>query len=362
MGLLLAWPLATPTAQPLESPQPTGFQSELLTFESLAGFKAVPPDQPGELTFVSSEITPRRPWDQLIASWNVASNVPLHLEVRARFGDRYSRYFSLGHWSLATNEFPRASVNGQNDPDGDVQTDTLVLAQPASALQLRVHFPGATNALPSVRFLALSLLDSKHPTKPASPTPPPPAPHLIDVPLRSQADYPEGITQWCSPTSLTMVLAHHGQALRRPDLQHDVRQVAHAVFDPSWPGTGNWSFNVAFAGTQPGLRAFAARLPDFDTLEAWIRRDIPVITSVSLALLRGKPYPEKGDGHLIVVVGFDSNGDVVINDPGVRMDRVRQTVPLATFLRAWAYSKNTVYLVYPEASVKLDPLTLRPKT
>lgn len=361
MGLLLAWPsFAVSLASPAAPSSSTNSPTELLTIESLAGFTAVPADAPGESTFVSSELTPRRPWDQLIASWNVSSNVPLHLEVRARFGDRYSRYFSLGHWSLATNEFPRASVNGQADPDGDVQTDTLVLTRPASALQLRVHFPGATNPSPTVRFLVLSLFDSKSPAKPSTPSVP--APHVIDVPLRSQADYPEGITQWCSPTSLTMVLAHHGHTLNRTDLQHDVRQVAHAVFDPSWPGTGNWSFNVAFAGTQPGLRAFAARLPDFDTLEAWIRRDIPVIASVSLALLRGKPSPEKGDGHLIVVVGFDSEGRVVINDPGVRLERVRQNVPLETFLRAWAHSRNTVYLVYPEATTQVDSLTLRPRS
>jgi hypothetical protein len=157
-----------------------------------------------------------------------------------------------------------------------------------------------------------------------------------------------------------MVLAHYAQTLSRPELNLDVRDVAHAVFDPAWPGTGNWSFNVAFAGTQPSLRAFAAQLPDLSTLEAWIQRDIPVITSVSLALLRGKASPEKGDGHLIVVVGFDDKGNVLINDPGVRSERVRQTIPLPTFLRAWAYSKNTVYLVYPESSIQLAPAKARP--
>ena len=170
----------------------------------------------------------------------------------------------------------------------------------------------------------------------------------LDVPIRSQADYPEGVSQWCSPTSLTMVLAYYAKRLQRESLAMEVRDVAHAVYDPGWPGTGNWAFNMAFAGAQPGLRAVVLRMPELATLEAWLSREVPVIASVSHAQLNGREIADRNDGHLVVVVGFDRQGDVLVNDPGVRMERVRRTIARADFQRAWGYSRNTTYVVCPD--------------
>ena len=51
----------------------------------------------------------------------------------------------------------------------------------------------------------------------------------------------------------------------------------------------------------------------------------------------------------MVCVGFTETGDVVINDPGTRQN-VRKTFPRANLVNAWAYSHNTVYLLYPETA------------
>jgi hypothetical protein len=171
----------------------------------------------------------------------------------------------------------------------------------------------------------------------------------LAVPYRSQVDYPEGVQSWCSPTSTAMVLAFWAQRLRRPDLDLDVPVVAQGVNDPKWPGTGNWPFNTAFAGALPGMRACVARLSDVAELEDWIQSGLPVVVSVSYDVLRGKPKPSAGDGHLVVCIGFTSQGDVVVHDPGTR-NGARRTFPRADLSKAWATSHNTVYLIYPQTA------------
>jgi hypothetical protein len=127
-------------------------------------------------------------------------------------------------------------------------------------------------------------------------------------------------------------------------LDNAVPAVARCVDDPEWPGTGNWAFNMAFAGAHEGLRAYTTRLSDVSELEMWVARGIPVAVSVSYSALRGEPKPDSG--HLVVCVGFTDGGDVIVNDPG--RSQVRQVYSRANLIKAWRHSENTVYLIYPE--------------
>jgi hypothetical protein len=134
--------------------------------------------------------------------------------------------------------------------------------------------------------------------------------------------------------------------------------VAAGVFDPNWPGTGNWPFNTAFAGALPGMRGYVTRLADLAELGAWLRSGVPLAASVSYAVLQGQPHD--GDGHLVVCVGLTAAGDVVVNDPGTRHE-IRRTFQQADFLRAWDYSHRTVYVIHPtDWPVPLAGSTPRP--
>jgi hypothetical protein len=169
---------------------------------------------------------------------------------------------------------------------------------------------------------------------------------ILTVKERSQANYAQGISSWCSPTTVSMLLSFWSAALKRPDLDHDVPEVAASVNDPNWPGTGNWPFNMAFAASHSGMRAYVSRLSDVSELEEWINAGIPVGASVSYGWLRGKP--ERGNGHLVVCIGFTENGDPVFNDPG--RSHVRQIYKRADLEKSWAESEHTVYFVYPEGT------------
>lgn len=349
-GLLAA--LVAAVVAPVEafaSPPTTA----LLTFTNFAQFTRT--TESGDTVLLSPELDAGLAWDELIVSWNTTTNMALVTEARAFTPAGPTRWFTLGRWSGGPSPAARTSVNHQRDDTARVETDTLIVAKASPRVQVRMTLHGPESGL---KFLALCLADVHR-----EPEPKPPRRaawgRSTEVPVRSQADYPEGVTKWCSPTSTSMLLGYWAEELHRPELDADVRTTAAGVFDQGWHGTGNWPFNMAFAGARPGIRACVARLEDVADLEAWTLRGIPVAVSVSYAMLKGAPHAVPDDGHLVVVRGFTAEGDVVVNDPGVRRERARRMFPRADFARAWVYSHRTSYLVWPEGQPVPWPVGVR---
>jgi hypothetical protein len=142
-----------------------------------------------------------------------------------------------------------------------------------------------------------------------------------------------------------MIMTYWSHALNRPELDRDVPEIVKELYDSNWHGAGNWPFNMAYAGSFTGMRAYVSRFSDVSELEDWIAAGLPVGLSVCYDRLRGKgPGP---NGHLVVCVGFTKDGDVIINDPGTSKN-VRKTFPRKNLIYAWANSHNAVYLIYPE--------------
>ncbi len=332
--LLVAAPIAPP-ASPV-----TGRQFFHLTHFEAFNLELL---QPQRIRLTSPCIGSPFEFDQLIASWNVSPcpSALLKIEAQPLFSDHAGRWYILGFWAPNGADPPSHSVPKQSDSDAEVKTDLLVLAKPARQFKIRLTLE-FDNAPIVLKFLGVSVLNSG-----LRPAPPAPAPGcqemLLTVPARSQMDYLMG-GAWCSPTCVSMVLSYWAARDHRPDLDRDVPEVAAGVDDPSWPGTGNWSFNAAYAGSFPGMRGYVTRLANVAELEPWIAAGVPVVASVSYSLLKGEP--DTNDGHLVVVVGFDSVGAVIVNDPGTR-HAMRKTVPRDQFAAAWSHSRNTVYLIYP---------------
>jgi Peptidase_C39 like family len=318
--------------------------AQFIPFKSFSRFTKSPGANPGEVVLTSPEIHSRIQWNELIASWNVEmpTNTYLKVEARAIYPDHATRFYTMGLWSADPAQHPRESVPNQKDTDADAFTDTLALNQPAERFQLRITLGGSARKKPKLKFLGVSLLNSK-----ASPAPPSTNRaawgKTIPVPERSQIAYENG-KALCSPTTVSMLLAYWSEKLKRPDLARGVPEISEGVFDPNWPGTGNWAFNMAYAGSFRGMRAYVTRMSDVFELEDWIARGIPVGLSVCHNRLRGKS--REPSGHVVVCCGFAENGDAIINDPGTSQN-VRKIFPRANLIDAWSYSKNTVYLVYP---------------
>jgi hypothetical protein len=306
------------------------------------------PVSPGSVTVLSPVIRPGFEFDEVVPSWNVknAGTSTLRVRLRAASEDKAGAWFDMGTWTLGASNPVRTSVDDQKNDEGTVLTDILRLKIPASGVQVEwtLTLQDPAEPRPDLSLFALSFRSRATEWVPDVAEKTPAWGKTIDVPQRAQGNYPRGGVL-CSPTSLSMVLWHWSNVLNRPDLNQDVPEVTSRVWDHQYDGAGNWTFNVAYAGSFPGLQAYVDRLESIQDLEKWIQAGVPVITSVCLNRLQGKDTQELS-GHLVVLVGFTETGDPVMNDPAFRA-QVRRTYRRADFLNAWRTSGQTVYLVKP---------------
>ena len=334
------------------------------------------PDERG--TWTSAAVRTPFAFDRLIASWNATTPAGTWIDVqmRASGASRQTKFYTLAIWSSGDDTVHRTTVRGQTDGDGRVNVDTFE-AGPGAAeltsfeLRLILHRATGVAATPSVVLLAAA---TSRVELPSVPSPFGGVVRDLDVPMLSQethtGHYPEydgGGEAWCSPTSTAMVLGFWNTGPDRsrsfnpdsatfPGASHLDGQVDHAArftYDWSYEGAGNWPFNTAYAA-QYGLEGFVTRLRSLTEAERFIAAGIPLIASIN-GVLPGFLFTST-NGHLLVIRGFDANGDVITNDPAVRANaQARKVYPRLEFESVWLLgSTGTVYVIHP-VGVALPP-------
>ena len=174
---------------------------------------------------------------------------------------------------------------------------------------------------------------------------------LIETPCISQMKRNEKIAhKICSPTSLTMLLNRLGENLK-------VEDVAYSCFDYNYNEFGNWTYNVAYAGSL-GYKAYV-EYGGIDSLIREISNGNPIEVSVKYTNdINNKEYPYienaplTTSGHLIVVCGIEvsNNGKwVIVNDPAGKDDEsVRLKYKFEDFMKAWQRSNYIMYVIYKQ--------------
>jgi len=315
---------------------------------------------------------------ELIASWNATTPPGTWVEVamagRTDLGTT-TKWYVLGRWTggddTAAGDIHRTSVPSQGDTNGSVAVDTFVAATGRSLnswqLKITLYRLAGTTQTPVVR--SIGAMASRLPSVKKVAVSPPggAAGQVLGVPTYSQethiGHYPQwdgGGQAWCSPTSTAMVLDYYGAGptaaetawVDPADADPQVDHSARSVFDYAYDGAGNWPFNTAYAGTR-GVDAFVTRLRSLTEAEQFIKAGIPLIASLSFKKgdLPGAGYGT--NGHLMVIVGFDAAGNVVVNDPASHLiasnDQVRFTYNRQAFENAWVpHSGGLVYVIHPE--------------
>jgi hypothetical protein len=169
-----------------------------------------------------------------------------------------------------------------------------------------------------------------------------------------EGHYPQwggGGEAWCSPTSVSMVLAYWdalppaGQYGWVPDGHPApwVDEVARRVYDHGYDGAGNWAFNTAYAGGRVP-EAHVTRLRSLRAAERYLADGVPLVISVAFGSddLDNTPITSS-NGHLLVVVGFQADGDVVVNDPAAdprQRERVRRVYDRAQLEKVWQQASD----------------------
>lgn len=315
-------------------------------------------------------------YTELISSWQVDTPGRSWVEVRVRGTDEKGKrtgWFVLGRWCAKDpadgGAIHRTTVDDQKTDVATVYADTLHVFDPHTLAdwQIRVTLLRPEDAEETPVVHSVGAVASKLPSDKTVEVSKPgrAGGRVLPVPTLSQevhkGHYPKwdnGGEAWCSPTSTAMVVKYwhtgpHGHDLDWVDPPDDpeVDFAARNVFDYAYGGAGNWSFNTAYAGRY-GLHGIVTRLRSFTELEELTRVGIPVIISVSFAKkdLDGAGYGT--NGHLMVVVGFTKDGDVVVNDPASHLipdnDEVRTTYRRDQLENAWVpHSGGTVYVIAP---------------
>ncbi|GAC1551128.1 MAG: peptidase C39 family protein [Vulcanimicrobiaceae bacterium] len=261
------------------------------------------------------------PTREAIVSWNTLALVGA-LELRANAHDgRTSAWLPY----VAFSSDRRASLDGR---DTFVRIETDIVRADVDIVSLGIRSQGAIDAL------YVSTPDYGAPSSIVA------LPALeLDVPPFSQyvAAYPAQ-RGWCAPTAIAMLLAYRGYPV-------DVPVIAREVLDERYGGTGNWTFDVAFAGTL-GFRAAVLHLRDLAHAHAFLTDDVPLALSLAWPAggLANAPLPST-DGHVVVLSGITEAGDPIVADPA--QPAVRVVYPRAEFERAWLGHGGIALAVVP---------------
>lgn len=288
----------------------------------------------GRQTIVSDVFTTPFPFSSLFLSINYApfSQGNILLEVQVYQERRWGDFFKLGYFSpTAKLSFPL-----QQTPDGQVQTDELVLTHEAEAYRFRIKTEGSVYpsliAVCGVRdpFVYEEELSACLPE----------GSFVKEVAPISQMElnHPDR-RRICSPVSLCMALNALG-------IPVSLREVMQGVFDHKADIYGNWLFNMAYAATL-GTEAYVRRFGSLEELKEFITLDSLVIASVAYGKeeLTGAPL-ETTPGHLVLIRGW-GEGKVCVADPAAeRKETVLRSYEAREFAKIWLHhKKGAAYIV-----------------
>ncbi|MCY2960598.1 MAG: C39 family peptidase [Planctomycetota bacterium] len=255
------------------------------------------------------------PFRDLLASWNVdappATGFVVELRVDAEGDGAWSAWMHLGDWG-APDFVPPLTQRVTTCAGGKVDVDFFRGERTFQAVQLRVRaFSREPGLEVRVRRLTVCFSDRERAVEPLAPLDARPLGRVLDVHPRSQkTERPEIAGRICSPTSVSMVLGYRG-------VDVTTLAVAEAAFDAAHDIYGNWPRNVQ-AAYALGVPGYLARFSDWARVERLVAEGTPIVASIAVkeGQLTGAPYPSTA-GHLIVIVGFDREGNCVVNDPAV---------------------------------------------
>ena len=260
----------------------------------------------------SKWLTSKNPSNDIILSWNLDLPLGTGALVEARLGEQDGKTSTAWYEIARIGKLPVLPKALKQDAYGRVDEDTIVTKSKWNQVQYRVTlFTILPHHTPTLRLMAVCASDTKIKI--------PYVPYLKDgkqkpwmrsIPVRWRSQIiedPSIAGSICGPTSLS-------QALEYWECKIPTADVAAEAYDETNHIFGNWPF-LAQAAAQHGFQAWTIRCKDFSPIEREIAEGHPIILSLQFSKgeLSNGPI-ESTNGHLVLCVGMNSDGDLLVND------------------------------------------------
>jgi len=303
----------------------------------------------------------------LIPSWNAdtSGGTWIRIFVRGKTATNTGSWDTVADWAYGVSGTHRYSGTAQTDDYSKLDVDTVVTngSSRYRYWQVKVELMRPTGTTDTPAINSIGAVAAKYSSRSVATSKTTVTANTeLTVPRYSQMIHKGEFTQWggggaswCSPTSVSMVLRYFKTGPVPADYSWSrysnswVDHAARYTYDYRYDGAGNWPFNTAYAGRY-GLDSFVTRLNDVRDAEAFIKKGIPVVAAVKYAkgALTGSAVSSSA-GHLLVIVGVQKDGKVIVNDPAASSNsKVRRVYNRAQFEKAWLGGSGGVsYIIRP---------------
>ena len=277
------------------------------------------------------------PFDRGLPSWNgeaIHEDCGFKVSMRFKYNTTWSPWLTVGYWK----NYIWPSYGAISYAAGEIDYDYVVLDDFHTVWQWRVEFKRqqAGHSSPSIDKLSFYVSDQRttdNMNLSAIVNDDPPA---IYIPTNFVCQYnvdPEIGGSICSPTSTVL-------AIRSYDIEVDPYDFAVDNYDDYWNLFGIWPRavqNAAGFHLDGAVTRYRTWSQAYDTLAACGR----VVMSVG---------PPLYTGHLMMLAGFDSQGDPLVHDPA-RQNGEGYEFSKSAISQSWFTKGGVGYTFFPDETL-----------
>lgn len=285
------------------------------------------------------------PYDIGLPSWNGTApggNGGFRVLIRVPYGNGWSPWLEVGYWknNLWTGSKSTSFARGRID------IDTVVLYDFTDQWQFRIEMRRNSLDTPSPTITRLSYYISDDRTTQninyTSILDDKPEPIFIPTTFLAQNSISDEYGgRICSPTSVSMILLSY-------DIEVDPLQFAMDTYDPYYGIFGVWP-RVVQNASEFGLVGTVTRYRTWS--EAWE----VLANGGRIAMSIGQPLY---GGHLVMLAGFNENGDPIVHDPARTYDGYSHVFNKYQLSQAWFAKGGVAYTFYPTDSSAVSSVML----
>ena len=277
------------------------------------------------------------PFDRGLPSWNgeaIHENGGFKVSMRFRYGEAWSPWLTVGYWQ----NYIWSSYGTTAYAAGEIDYDYVVLDDFHTIWQWRVELKRqlAAHLSPSIKKLSFYVSDQRTTDNLNISSIVNDAPPEIYIPTNFVCQYnvdPEIGGSICSPTSTVLAIRSYG-------IEVDPYAFAVDNYDDYWNLFGIWPRAVQNAvgyHLEGAVTRYRTWSQAYDTLAAGGR----VVMSVG---------PPLYSGHLMMLAGFDSQGDPLVHDPA-RQNGEGYEYSKLSISQSWFTKGGVGYTFFPDETV-----------